>query len=109
MSTAERIPIQRRCQRCGTSYPAAIMKVIDEELAKCVPSLAREHMLPLAEEDRQLVLMALAALSLDCPGFDDALNRVALRIDNNEAGRAGMYDAFRVTRARALREVRRGG
>ena len=36
----------------------------------------------LSEEERQLVLLALAALSVERPGFDDALNAVALRIDN---------------------------
>lgn len=51
--------------------------------------------LELPEEDRQLVLLALAVLSLRNPGFDDALNRIALRIDKSIAGRAGMYDEFR--------------
>jgi hypothetical protein len=53
----------------------------------------------LQEEERQLTLMALAALSIERPGFDDALNRVALKMDDadceGEAARAEMYDAFR--------------
>lgn len=51
--------------------------------------------LPLPEEDRQLVLMALAGLSLRCPGFDHALNLIALRMDHNEGGRAALYSEFR--------------
>jgi hypothetical protein len=51
--------------------------------------------LDLEEADRQLVLLALAVLSLRSPGFDDALNRIAVRIDNVEGGRAKMYDELR--------------
>lgn len=53
--------------------------------------------LPLTEEQRQLVLLALARLALEHPGFDDALNGIALGLDNNVNGRAEMYDGFRVT------------
>lgn len=52
-------------------------------------------MLALSESDRQLVLMALAKLSLERPGWDAALNIIALRVDNNADGRATMYDEFR--------------
>jgi hypothetical protein len=52
----------------------AVQRAIAAEAA-----LARA--LVLEESDRQLVLMALAILSLECPGFDDALNRIAVRID----------------------------
>lgn len=54
--------------------------------------------LDLDESDRQLVLLALAVLSLRSPGLDYALNRVACRIDNVESGRAEMYEAFRAAR-----------
>lgn len=57
--------------------------------------------LELEEADRQLVLLALAVLSLESPGFDYALNEVAKRIDNVEKDRAVMYDQ--------LRECRRDG
>jgi hypothetical protein len=56
------------------------------------------------EGDRQLVLLALAVLSLKNPGFDDALNRIALRFDRkSDAGRAELYDAFRKLRSDAER------
>ncbi len=55
--------------------------------------------LELEEGDRQLVLLALAVLSLRSPGFDDALNRIAVHIDNVSNGRAQIYDKFRETRA----------
>lgn len=55
--------------------------------------------LDLKEADRQLVLLALAQLSLCSPGFDAALNRVALQIDTENGGRAVIYDEFRRLRA----------
>jgi hypothetical protein len=51
--------------------------------------------LDLDESDRQLVVLALAVLSLRCPGFDDAINRIAARIDEAERGRAKLYDELR--------------
>lgn len=60
------------------------------------------HTLPLDEADRQLVLLALAHLSVERPGWDHALNRIALRIDNDKGdARAELYDAFRATRGGA--------
>lgn len=53
------------------------------------------HGLHLEESDRQLVLLALATLSLRSPGFDDALNRIAVRIDNVKKDRAELYDELR--------------
>jgi len=52
------------------------------------------------EEERQLVLLALAVLSIENPGFDFACNEIAVQFDNVEAGRALMYDAFRELRAK---------
>lgn len=55
----------------------------------------------LDEEERQMLLKALADLSRTNPGWDDALNRIALRVDNDHRGRAEMYDGFRqLSRAR---------
>lgn len=54
-----------------------------------------------------MILLALAVLSIDSPGFDDALNRIAIRIDNRvkridsiegDRDRAELYDKFRETR-----------
>jgi hypothetical protein len=48
------------------------------------------------EGDRQMAILALAHLSVERPGWDDALNRLASRIDNvQHEGRAIMYDEFR--------------
>jgi hypothetical protein len=64
--------------------------------------------LDLPEEDRQMVLLALAVLSLESPGFDDALNRIALRIDNHyvrrvdDSERAVTYDEFRDARRKPI-------
>ncbi len=57
-----------------------------------------EHDLDLDESDRQLVLLALAVLSLESPGMDYALNEIAKRIDNVHVGRAVTYDVLRECR-----------
>lgn len=49
----------------------------------------------LSEGDRQLTLLALAKLSIERKGFDDALARIALQMDNDVGGRPQMYDNFR--------------
>lgn len=55
--------------------------------------------LELTEADRQLVLMALAHLAVEKPGFDYTLNLIALRIDNSiisrKQKRAKLYDEFK--------------
>ena len=53
------------------------------------------HTLELDEGERQMLLMALAHLAVERPGWDDALMRVALRIDNEDNGRPQLYDNFR--------------
>jgi hypothetical protein len=71
-----------------------------------------EHQLSLDEGDRQLLLLAMAVLSLENPGFDYALNEIAKRIDNVvptpddtvQGGRAKMYDEFRVGRRKPVRQ-----
>ena len=57
----------------------------------------------LDECDRQLLLMALAHLSIERPGWDYALNRLALQFDIEADGRAAMYDQFRALRKSNLR------
>jgi len=43
-----------------------------------------------------MILLALAKLSLERPGWDAALNELALKMDNRDTkGRAEMYDNFR--------------
>jgi hypothetical protein len=68
-------------------------------LAIELPEERPRPILELEEEERQAVLLALAALAVERPGWDDMLNRVALRIDNAVSGRAQMYDQFRCLRA----------
>lgn len=47
------------------------------------------------EGQRQMMILALAHLSIERPGWDTALNELALKMDNVEDGRAVMYDQFR--------------
>ena len=57
----------------------------------------------LDEAERQLVLMALAHLAVERPGWDDALNRLALKADDERVGgRGAMYDEFRRLRRRVV-------
>lgn len=56
------------------------------------------------EEQRQLMLLALATLSLQRPGFDQALAEIAKLMDNVVGGRPVMYEAFH--RPNADREYR---
>lgn len=71
----------------------------------------RDVELVLSEEERQMVLLALAVLSLESPGFDDMLNKIALRIDNRlekidsiqgDRDRAEVYESFRESRRKPI-------
>jgi len=54
-----------------------------------------KHVTQLDEGQRQMMLMALAHLSVERPGWDDALQRLAIQLDNEHEGRPQMYDEFR--------------
>ncbi len=54
----------------------------------------------LAEGDRQMVLLALAHLSIERPGWENALHVLALQIDDQRDGRAVMFDQFRELKGR---------
>jgi hypothetical protein len=49
----------------------------------------------LSEADRQMVLLSLAHLSIERPGWEPALHALALQIDNQSEGRAVLFDGFR--------------
>lgn len=53
------------------------------------------------EAQRQLILISLAHMSVRRPGWDHALNDIALMIDEDENGRAKLYDSFRALRLAA--------
>ncbi len=54
----------------------------------------------LEEEERQAVLLALAQLSLERPGWDYLLSNIALKMDNIlPSGRPQLYDQFRAINA----------
>src|ERR1017187_6197328 len=58
------------------------------------------HAVSIDEEQRQLVLLALATLALERPGFDYALTNIALLIDNHRPdGAAEMYEGFKALNA----------
>jgi len=55
----------------------------------------------LSEAERQLLLMALAHLSVERPGWYDALNRLAVKVDDARAAGAEMFEQFRQMHQRA--------
>lgn len=69
-------------------------------LLGAVPALVCSPMaLPLDESDRQLVILALARLAGERPGWRDALARIALRIDNRRAdGEPETFEELRTLR-----------
>jgi hypothetical protein len=54
-----------------------------------------KHVMRLDEGERQMMLMALAHLAVERPGWDDTLQRLAKQLDNEINGRPQMYDEFR--------------
>jgi len=84
------------CSKCGAwkLSPSDPVVYFDDD--------KRGRGLALEESERQAVLMALAHLAVERPGWDYMLNRIALRIDNGTT-RAELYDQFRDLRAQVLR------
>ncbi len=58
---------------------------------RCKELIAREP----SEEDRQMMILSFAKLSVERPGWDYALNLLSLKWDDDVEGRARMYDQFR--------------
>jgi len=59
------------------------------------------HKLEMDEGERQMLLMALAHLAVERPGWDYALARIAVRLDNRTPkGRPELYDEFRQAKRR---------
>ena len=86
-------PAQRACD--------PLMKAITEDLEKLKALKSTLEFLPavvLEESGRQLVLMALAHLSLERPGWDAALKEVA---EQMKGGR--MYEQFKDLHRDAIR------
>lgn len=54
-----------------------------------------DHDLTIQEDERQLILMALAHLAVERPGWDDALARIAMKMDNQIGGRPQLFDQFK--------------
>lgn len=64
----------------------------------------------LTEAERQLLLMALAHLSVERPGWYAALNRLAVKVDDARAASAEVFEEFRRMhqRATAPEQARKG-
>jgi hypothetical protein len=54
-----------------------------------------EHTMKIEEGERQMVLLALAKLSIERPGWMDAIERLALKMDNEREGKPEMLYEFR--------------
>ena len=53
----------------------------------------------LNESDRQAVILALANLAVERPGWNYMLTRIALKMDNDRGGKPQMYEEFKKTHA----------
>lgn len=88
------------------SAPAAEAMVADFEKLKEMKALLMgkrgELVVTFPEEERQMMLMALAHLAVERPGWDDALNRLALKLDIAVTGKAKMYEGFKDLRTDTL-------
>lgn len=57
--------------------------------------MKESHTITITEEDRQMIIMALARLAIDRPGWLQACNDVALQMDNRLPGdEAEMFHGF---------------
>lgn len=74
-----------------------VTKTRDGWHARCKELIAREP----SEEQRQMMILAFAKLSIERPGWDMTLNELALNWDNGDK-RAEMYDQFREMNKSAL-------
>jgi len=110
------------CSRCGEQYDdnsseahecadeATERRLSDleetvEKLQQKIDSLAglQEGItLKLEEGERQMVLMALAHLAVERPGWDHALSGIATRIDNIQAGRPVLFDSFKEMKPKGI-------
>jgi hypothetical protein len=75
-------------------------KDIQVQLAQWVDTgqrpVMRDIQLTLEEEERQLVLLAIAHLAVNRPGWDYVLANIALKMDNKKGnGRPEMFDEFK--------------
>lgn len=66
---------------------------------------AHTHILPVDEGERQAVLMALAHLACERPGWDWMLSEIAKRVDNVEDDRPALFDRFKEIRQRLHTDV----
>jgi hypothetical protein len=57
--------------------------------------MKEQHTLNFEEGERGAVIMALAHLAVERPGWDDMLSRIAARVDNCASGRPEMYEEFK--------------
>ncbi len=72
--------------------------------------MTTELTITIQEEQRQLMLLALAICALERPGFDMALSEIAALMDNRtEDGRAEMYEGFKRLNADRYHAAELGG
>lgn len=64
------------------------------------------HSITISEDQRSMIIVALAELSIVRPGWVHALNDAALAMDNkDENGNAEMFEKLRQNHTRYLREA----
>lgn len=62
-------------------------------------NFATPHTIQVTEEQRQVIIVALAELSLSRPGWVNFLEEAALTMDNKVDGQAELFEKIRRTRS----------
>jgi hypothetical protein len=61
-------------------------------------TLSRKHVMVVEEGERQAILLALAHLSIERPGWEVMLREIAMKMDNEVQGKPQMFEHFRATK-----------
>jgi len=82
----------------------AVQYKSDWELLEMVPGLSGMNPTTVTfdESERQAIILALAHLAVDRPGWDYMLNNIAVKIDRNIEGRGMMFETLKAIKQRHL-------
>lgn len=81
----------------------AVQDKSDWELLEIIRGLeSAKYTVTLDESERQAIILALAHVAVDRPGWDYMLNEIALKMDRDIEGRAMMFETLKAIKQRYL-------
>lgn len=94
---------------CGRQFEAYTFaeagRLLDQHLAQrfpipserrlCDRPMLSDIQVTIAEDERQTILLALAHLAVERPGWDDAIARIALKMDDRVDERPRLFDQLK--------------